>query len=352
MASSHALIVIDGSHGEGGGALIRTALAMSALTQQPVRIENARGGTKYPGLDIEDVVYASALVRACSAETQGLEPGSNAFSFFPATPPRGYSGNVEANRSDSQRGPNACVVLASLLPVLARSGVYSSLVVEGETFGSNALSFDYFANVTVPVLRRTGLYATSELLHAGFGRESKGQVALDVEPSALQPIVWNDRGRQVAIKAVVSTAMLPDSVGERAVSHLRKLAQNAGLAMDAEHVPVGARTAGLFVTCWAQYDRGYGGGAAMGARGMRAETLAQFAFEEMYEWMAKPSTVDPYLADQLLLPLVLADGESSFTVSRLTPRFLTCVWVVKQFTPIHITIKGSENGPGQVTIRR
>jgi len=90
----------------------------------------------------------------------------------------------------------------------------------------------------------------------------------------------------------------------------------------------------------------------MGARGMRAESLAQAAFEETFSWMSGNSTVDPFLADQLLLPLVLAEGESTFTVSRLTSRFLTCAWVVKQFAPIHITIRGSENGPGTITIRR
>jgi RNA 3'-terminal phosphate cyclase (ATP) len=244
------------------------------------------------------------------------------------------------------------VVLSALLPVLARSGVYSTLVAEGETFGNNALSYDYFANVTLSALRKTGLYAFPELLTGGFGRESKGQVALDVEPSALQGITWNERGRLKEIRAIVSTASLPPPVGERAVSHLRRLAQNSGVQMHAEHVEIGARTPGVHVTAWATYERGMGGGAAMGARGLRAETLAQLAFEEMFEWMATSSTVDPYLADQLLLPLVLAEGESVFSVSRLTPRFLTCAWVVKQFTPIHITIRGAENGPGTVSIKR
>jgi RNA 3'-terminal phosphate cyclase (ATP) len=80
--------------------------------------------------------------------------------------------------------------------------------------------------------------------------------------------------------------------------------------------------------------------------------LAQSAFEELRDWMSSPSNMDPYLADQMLLPLVFAEGESSFSVSRLTSRFLTGAWVVKQFVPIHITIRGAENGPGTVTIRK
>ncbi|AIE84289.1 RNA 3'-terminal phosphate cyclase [Fimbriimonas ginsengisoli] len=353
MAANQALITIDGSHGEGGGALLRTAFAMAALTQQAVRIHSVRGGTKFPGLDVEDLTYLKALARICRAETTGAEIASETVGFFPTNRPEGFSGALSGDQHQSApRGPNACVLLGALLPVLAKSGVYSSLAVEGETFGANSLSYDYFANVTLAALRKTGLYAFPELMTAGFGRESKGQVTLDVEPSALQGVTWSDRGKLKEIRAIVSTASLPASVGDRAVAHLRRLAQNSGLQMQAEHIEVGARGAGVYVTSWAQYERGMGGGTAMGMRGLRSETLAQLAFEEMYEWMAGPSTVDPYLADQLLLPLVMAEGESVFTVSRLTSRFLTCSWVVKQFTPIHITIRGSENGPGSITIKR
>lgn len=349
---SSALVLIDGSHGEGGGALLRTALSMSALTEQAVRIDGVRGATKYPGLDAEDLTVLRTLAGMCNAETVGAELGSPTVSFLPTRRPRGLTGAIPAVRNEAERGPNACVVLGTLLPVLAKGGVYSSLVAEGETFGSNALSYDYFANVTIPVLRKAGLYAFPELLHGGFGRDSKGEVALDVEPSALTGMNWSDRGRLQGIRAIVSSAGLPSTVGERAIVHLKRLAQNSGMVIEAEHVEVGARTTGLFVTTWAMYDRGAGGGTAMGSRGVRSEVLAQSAFEEMYEWMATPSTVDPYLADQLLLPLALAEGESMFSVSRLTPRFLTCAWVVKQFTPIHITIRGGENGPGTVSIRR
>ena len=91
---------------------------------------------------------------------------------------------------------------------------------------------------------------------------------------------------------------------------------------------------------------------SIGAQGVRAETVAQQAFEELLDWMSGSSTVDPYLADQLVIPLAFAEGSSSFTVSRLTKRFLTIVWVIKQFLPIHLTVRGTENGPGVVTIVR
>lgn len=352
MASSVALIVIDGAHGEGGGGLLRSALAMAALTQQPVRIDNVRGSTRFPGLDAEDLTILRALQKSTQAEVVGATLGSTSLSFLPTRRPTNLNGDIETIRNESGRGPNANIVLSALVPVLARCGAYSSLTAEGETYGNNALSYEAFANVTLPALRKVGLYTQPELIVAGFGRESAGSVALEIEPSALNGVQWNDRGRLIGVYAAVVTSGVPDSIGDRGVSHLRKLAQNSGLQIDARHVPVAGRQSGAYVSVWAHYDRGFGGGNAMGSRGLRVEALAQMAFEEAFEWMSGTSTVDPFLADQMLLPLVFAEGESSFSVGRLTQRFLTSVWVVKQFAPMHITIRGPENGPGTVTIRR
>lgn len=352
MASSQALISVDGSYGEGGGALVRTALIMAALTQQSVRIERIREATKFPGLDVEDLTILKALQRMTAGEVVGAEPTSDSVTFLPTRRAGGLNGMVDAVRTGGGRGPNANIVLASLLPVLARSGVYSTVTTEGETYGNNALSYEPFAHVTLPALQKIGLCAFPELITAGFGRESVGMVTLDVEPSALNGIQWPDRGRLKSAHAAVVTAGLTEAVAQRGVSHLKRLAQNSGVNLEVNAIPVESRNTGTFIGAWAHYDRGFGSGSAVGGRGIRMESVAQQAFEELFAWMSTPSTVDPYLADQILLPLVLADGESYFTVSKLTQRFLTIVWVVKQFLPIHITIRGSEGGPGTVTIRR
>ncbi len=346
------LVHLDGSHGEGSGALVRTALAMSALTQQPTRIHDIRANSKFSGLDAEDLTFAKALVSVVSAEMIGAEQSSGTMSFLPNSRPKGFKGQIESERNDLKRGANALVVLSSMLPVLARSGVYSSVMVEGETFGTNALSYDYFANVALTALRKIGIHAFPDLVRAGFGRESNGQVALDVEPSPISNIEWTDRGALKEVRAVVTLCALPSSVGDRIASHLIRMGNSSGVKIKPEIREVEGSGRGAYVTTWAEYQRGIGGGTAIGAQGVRAETVAQQAFEELLDWMSGSSTVDPYLADQLVIPLAFAEGSSSFTVSRLTKRFLTIVWVIKQFLPIHLTVRGTENGPGVVTIVR
>ena len=349
---SQTFVAIDGSHGEGGGALVRTALVMSALTQQPTRIQDVRAGTKFPGLDPEDLTLCRTLSSIVNAETVGAELGSSSLSFLPTTRPKGFKGEITSEMGDSKRGPNGLVILSSLLPVLARSGVYSSVSISGETYGNNALSYDYFTNVTLTALKQAGIYAFPDMIKAGFGRESDGEVALDVEPSPINGLNWADRGSLSSVRAIISCTDYPATATDRIVSHLNRLAQNCGLKLKVETIDVEAEKRGVYLTTWATYERGMGGGTAMSLGGLRAEFLAQQAFEEMFNWMSTSSTTDPYLADQIVLPLALAETSSTFTVSRLTQRFLTIVWVIKQFLPIHITVRGVENGPGSITILR
>lgn len=347
------MLVLDGGYGEGGGALVRTALAMSALTVQPFRMENVRGQQARQGLNSEDLAVLRTLAHSASAETVGAEMGATQFSFLPTRTVRPFRGDVHVPESDERDGhANALVVLTSVAPVLARAGGFSSLRVQGETFGRNVLGYDAFEGVTLPAWLRMGLFAETDLERAGFGLGSKGKVTLDIEPSALNGVKWTDRGQMLSVRALVSTAELPEAIADRGVSHLTRLAQNSGIALECEMSLLDSGTPGAHITVFAEFENGFGSGSAAGSRGVRIEAVAQQAFEGFLDWYKSDSTVDSFLADQMLLVAVVAEGESIWKVHRLTQRFLSMVWVVKQFLPIHITVKGQEGNPGTVTIRR
>ena len=346
------LVHLDGAHAEGGGALFRTALTMSVVTQQSCSISNIRGGTKYPGIDAEDATLIRALGQSCAAQTSDLELGLNSFEFHPTRRAHGFNTQVQSVRGDSGRGANSLVLLSSFLPVAVQSGRYSSFSIEGETYGTNALGFDAFAGVTVPTLAQMGIHCDPSMEFAGFGRDSRGMIDVAIEPSLVHGLNWTDRGRMIECRAVVVTSELPAQVGQRASGHLAKLAQTANLPIEVDNMQVDGRGPGVFCTVWARYERAAGSGSAMGTRGLRAELMAQQAFEGMFDWIRSDSNLDPYLADQIIVPLCMADSSSSFKVQRLTSRLLTQIWVIKQFAPIRVTVRGVENGPGLITIER
>ena len=80
MRETSSVVVLDGSQGEGGGAMVRTALAMAALTELPVLIESVRGGTAHSGVDAEDIAFVGALAKSCDASVgRSLVPGRCGF---------------------------------------------------------------------------------------------------------------------------------------------------------------------------------------------------------------------------------------------------------------------------------
>lgn len=346
-------VVINGAHGEGGSAMLRAVLAMAALTQRPARIHHVRGGTRKPGLTSEDLTFIRALEASTAADLTGDEPGSQELSFVPRREARSLKGTFDVGAHEKGLSPgNALIVLHALLPVLAQAGAYSSVTVIGETYNPNTLTFDAFERVTLAAHRRQGLYAYPRLELAGFGYAARGEVRLEVEPSVLEPIEWTTRGELVDCRAVIALAELPEEVGVRGKEQALALARQYDLPLEAEVVTVRSKAPGAFVTVWAEFERGFGCGTAMGARGVRMEHVVRDAFERFRDWYETPATVDPFLADQLLIPAVLAGGESAFTTSAVTRRLVTLSWVVKQFLPVPVTVIGREGEPGTIRVRR
>lgn len=342
------VIRLDGSHGEGGGALVRSALALSAITEQPCEIKQIRYGLKSPGLREEDIAVASLLAESCAADVDGLSIGSHELRFSPTRRVQPIHRALAA----PQETINAQVVIGSVAPILARTGGYSTITVMGETYGHRRLSFDYFSQVTVAAWRRMGLYLEPDLLAAGYGRGSQGEVVCEIEPSAYHALVWRDRGDLRNVRAIISLSELPEQIAERGAAHLSRLAYYSELEVDVTVNLTPSRGPGAFATVWLEYESGLGGATAMGARGVRIESVVQAAFDAAVQWRGSSSTVDPFLADQILLPAAFAEGETVFRTSEVTERLTTIAWVIKQFLPIHVTIKGKVGEPGIVTVRR
>ncbi len=352
MAERESLLKIDGSHGEGGGALLRTALQMSVLTQQGFRIEHIRSGTKFIGLDVEDITLIKILASLTDAEVSGAEPGSLSLLFVPTRTPKLLKGTVKTERNENGRGSNALVIASSLIPILATAGGFSEFTVEGETYSNNSMSFDYFAGVVGTVHRKQNLFAALEIEKAAYNREAEGTISVEVEPGNFAGLKWADRGRPKLMRAVISYSGFPHPVAERCIAHLQKLAQSARQTIDADVFDLESDGPGMHCTVWTQYENGVGGSSASGTRTLRAEQLAHSAFERCFEWMTTDASLDPITAEHALLPACLASESSEFKVSELTSRFLTAIWVIKQFSPVRITVKGSQGGFGHVSITR
>ncbi|MCW5937297.1 MAG: hypothetical protein KIT11_08330 [Fimbriimonadaceae bacterium] len=326
---------------------------MSTLTQRPVRIYGVRGAMRKQGMAAEDLAFVKLMADSCRAYVEGDEMGASELIFQPASQPKPIRSKVSISSFEQGLVPgNALIVIESALPVLARTGGLSSVTVQGETYNSNTLTYDSFETTTLAAHRAQGLYVTSRQSQTGFGYGSKGEVTVDVEPSVLQGIDWSKRGQLQSVRGVITYSDLSPDIAERGAAELSSLFAVRGWKGDIESVNAPGKTPGIFVTVSAHFDSGMGSGCAMGQRGMQMESVCRSACKALDEWIDSGTSVDTYLADQLLLPAVLAEGKTTYETPKVTRRLTTMAWLMRQFLPIRLTLHGQEGYPGLVTIER
>jgi RNA 3'-terminal phosphate cyclase (ATP) len=325
----------------------------SGLTQQAVRLTNIRGGLRRPGLSAEDLAFLQAATLITKAEVDGGELGSHDVVFAPQSQPRALRQSLDIAQLEKGGAPGSAIVVAiGLLPLLAKAGAYSDFSIEGETHLEHSLSFDTAEAVLVPALREQGLHVELSLERAGFGPGTHGKIQMAVEPSSLAPINWSKKGSVTEVGGTISYAGINPDVSERGASVLQNLLN--AVVPDAEVIvqEVTAREPGIHVTAWAQFAHGFASGDAAGRKGKRIEAVVEDAVRQLKEYLPGTSTVDPYLADQLLWGCVLADGHSTIATAAVTRRLMTMAWVIKQFMPVPITIRGAEGEPGTVSVAK
>ncbi|MCZ8139739.1 MAG: RNA 3'-terminal phosphate cyclase [Armatimonadota bacterium] len=352
-SSGPAAVRINGSYGEGGGALFRTVLALSALTQRPVQIDRIRGGLRKPGLNAEDLAFLKLVCDCTLTEMPEVNLGDDTLLLAPRRLPKGTTTSVDVGTFEKgSPSGSACVLLAGIAPVLGRALGYSELHLVGETHGANMISFDAMERSLFAAWRRMGLVSIPVLKRAGFGAGNHGEILADIEPGRIEGVHWAKRGSDIRLGATVTYGELEDGIAERAQARLEAQLQKYGENVDVEIVQVATREPGIHVTVYADCQPGFGSAQAAGRRGTRIEHVVDQAMAGFAEWYESDATVDMFLADQLLLPAVLSVGDSTFTTPQITRRLQTMAWAIKQFIPIPITIRGTEGGPGTITIQR
>jgi RNA 3'-terminal phosphate cyclase (ATP) len=345
-------LIIDGSHGEGGGQILRSTLSLSAITGRPVRIENLRANRRKPGLAAQHLTSVRAAAMLCDAEVEGAELGSQTLQFVPRKPVR--AGDYFLDVAQAREGGSAgavMLVLQTLLPPLALALGVSTVTLRGGTHVDMSPSYDYVHDVWLPTLARMGINAELSLVRSGWYPIGQGEVKLRITGSGeLLPLRLEHRGSLLAVTGRALAAKLPAHICERMTSHALDLLEQAGITakIDAVILKAACPGAGLYLT--AHYENSLAGFGGQGKRGKRAEQVAEEACSALLHHYRSGSALEQHLADQLILPAALCRGESIFSVERISPHLVTNAWVVERFELARIDIASAADGTGLVKI--
>jgi RNA 3'-terminal phosphate cyclase (ATP) len=330
------LIEIDGSYGEGGGQLVRTAVALAALTGSALRLTKVRANRARPGLAAQHLAAVRAVAALCEARCEALELHATAFTFVPSAPSKGGELRVEVGTAGS-----VTLVLQALMPVLLAASHPSRVVVTGGTDVRRAPPWDFFREVLLRHLARLGARTHASLTRRGYYPGGGGEVAIDVEPAALRPLQLAAPAAPWCIAGEAHVARLPRSIAER----MRRAALDAlgGEAPVHARVLGDAETAGTggAVALWGQSEAGVIGAARVAERGVRAEALGEAVGRELAADIASGAMLDVHSADQILVYLAMAKGKSSFTTREVSSHARTAMWLIPQFLPVRFSVEAA-----------
>jgi RNA 3'-terminal phosphate cyclase (ATP) len=327
------MLTIDGSYGEGGGQILRTALALSLVTGKPFRIENIRAGRRNPGLLRQHLTAVNAATEISRAEVTGAAIGSRELTFAPGSVVSGnYAFAVGTAGSTT-------LVLQTVLPALLVAGGRSKVILEGGTHNPFAPPFDFLEKAFLPLVNRMGPRVTAELERPGFYPAGGGRMSVTVEPAnALEGLDLPARGEVLARRAKALVANLPITIAERELSVIaRKLSwpRDWMKAESVERSPGPGNVVTIEIECEHVTEILTG----FGQRGLRSEAVAEKAAQQAQRYIASDAAVGEYLADQLLIPMAMA-GIGSFTTLPLSRHATTNIEVIGKF--IDVTIEASQ----------
>ena len=340
------LLQIDGSEGEGGGQILRTALALSMVTGRPFEVFSLRAGRSRPGLRPQHLMCVKASAKICSAAVTGAKLGSMAVRFEPgAVKPGTYTFEIGTAGSTS-------LVLHTLALPLALASSRTVLTITGGTHVAFAPTFHFLARQWAVLLGRLGIDVELDLKRAGYYPAGGGEIRAKVRPaSSIQPLTLGPRGELESLDGASAVSNLPHSIAVRQTRRALARLDAEGLAAGLELLALPSRGKGTMLQLVSTYE---GGGRAchdaLGAIGKRAEQVADDACDALLDFLRTRGAVDAHTADQLILPLALADGPSEFPVPAVTSHLLTNARVIQRFLDCQIAIDGEPGGEGLVSV--
>lgn len=339
------MIQLDGSHGEGGGQILRSSLALSILTGMPFKLINIRANRKPPGLRPAHMMAVKAAAEICSARYKGGTVGSDTLYFEPGELKAG-----DYRFAIGTAGATGLVLHTIYLPLALRGDGSSRVTITGGTHVKTSPCFHFNAITWAGYLRKMGLNIGLEMTRPGFYPRGNGEIIATIEPcAAVRPVRIITREPLTTAGGFSAVADLPESIADRQAKRLRHRLKE----MEVEsHIPTetwanGPSTVAAIIFRQVPVPTLF---FSIGERGKPAERVADEAADQAQAYRDSGAPVDPHAADQILLPLAFADGPSEYRVSEVTRHLTTNVDVIRRFVEREFTIEGEEGEPGVVRV--
>jgi len=320
------MIEIDGCLGEGGGQMLRTAAAFSAVTGQPARIFNIRANRKEQGLKAQHMGALEAVARLCGGRVDGLAVGSREVTIHPA---KIGSGKFEV---DVGTAGSAALVLQAILPVALSADGEVEFEITGGTDVKWAPTMDYVEHVFLPIIGKMGCEIDVRTARRGFYPEGGGKVEAKIKPwKNRRGIDLMDCGsvESIEVYSLASKPLQAQEVSERQVKgFIKEVSVNHEVGrLRREYVDSSSPGSCLLAVSVHQFSRK--GSCMVGERGLRSEEIGRQVASALLKEIGSDAGLDLHMADQIIPYIALAGGR--IRTSEITQHARTNVDIVNRF---------------------
>lgn len=331
-------VMVDGSLGEGGGQILRTAVALSVVTGKAVEVKNIRAGRRNPGLAPQHVAAVNAIARISGATVDGVLPRSERIIFRPD----GVSGGEY--HFDVGTAGSITLVLQACVPPLLFSRCPSKLTVTGGTDVTHSPPADYMLNVLFPALRTMGADINGVVSSRGYYPKGGGEVTVNVGTGTslrIPDFVKGSKTRSASkIHGIAHSTGLPRHVCSRmaksADARIHELLGDISIGIEERPSEKGPAL-GAGITLWSGNDAVFKGSSALGERGLPAEKVGSDVATAITEEILSVASVDTHLADQLLVYIGMCGG-GNISARNISSHTQTCARLIEQFMPVKFTM--------------
>jgi len=322
------MIEIDGSFGEGGGAILRMASALAAIKKQPIHVFNIRKGRKESGLRPQHLLGLRNVANLCNGYLEGDEIGSKEIKLYP----KEIATKDLHIRIETAGSITLC--LQSLLPIALFAPAPIKITFDG---GGTDVPFsptiDHFRFVFLKILEKIGGKIEVNIIKRGYYPEGGARIEVKNFPSKLKPLNLIERGSLKNITAIsgASEFLRNKKVAERQIAGVREVLGKLKLPMEEKVEYYNTQCPGSQICLIAEFENTVIGTDNLGKLGKRAEDVGKEAALELLKEQKSQACLDKHLSDQILPYMALASGKSQVTVSEITNHCKTNIWVIEKF---------------------
>lgn len=309
---------INGGHGEGGGQIIRSAIALSCITKQPIHLENIRKNRKISGLRPQHLTAITILQKVANAKVIGAEIGSTELKFIP--------GNIENLELVEDVGTAGSIplILQVLIPVIAFSQKKLNLKIKGGTDVLWSPTIDYTQHVLQEAYSRMGINFSLELIKRGYYPKGGGEIKLQVNPSNVKSILFSKR-KTNEVKLICSFSKFTNNEIENKVNQIVKKLTEANYIVNVEIRSEEALDSGASLLIYSIDND-----SIIGIDALYNKKTDEFDLD--LNDFIKNYSIDDNLADMLVVPASLAAGKTIFPVKEITEHLETNLFVTSKIT--------------------